>query len=449
MSPEYSKILQNDRAAKLLEAMLQGTIAEIKPQLNPQSELGFSFPTLSQLLNIADKEIRAILESLADEGILKRKFVDKFLRCPQCGSMNIRPVYRCSKCHSGNIIHGRVLEHLLCKFVGTEDEFFLKGRLICPQCKQELQTLGSDYRSLGILYKCRDCTEVFNQPTINWSCFKCSSIADGNKIVEVDAHSYSLNEERRNRLQFELRPKIQLLQFLQGREYEVKENATVKGESGATHIFDLLATRDDGVVVHNLAIGVEIANKPIELDRVFNFDDKAYDAGLFDKLLIAIPELTPEASKFAARQRIKTLESVDLDAFLSSSITPGPSQEVKPERKPFQFKSRSAMVSHLQDIGYEIRANAKVKGRSGANHIIDILAIKDDGIVVYNVAIGIEVADKPIEIEKVFDFDDKSYDSGFLDKVLIAIPGLTRESSQFAQRQRIKVFQAQMLEPSE
>jgi hypothetical protein len=48
-------------------------------------------------------------------------------------------------------------------------------------------------------------------------------------------------------------------------------------------------------------------------------------------------------------------------------------------------------------------------------------------------------------LDKVFDFDDKTYDIGIRDKVFIAVPGLTREARQFAERQRIKVFEAKEL----
>jgi len=444
-----AKAWQNEKTAGLLEAMLRGSIPEIKPQLDPQSELGFSFPTVNQLLDTTDKESMAILESLTKEDILVRKFFDKFLHCPQCRSMNLRPVYCCSKCGSGNIIRGRVLEHGLCKYAGMEDEFFLKGRLVCLKCKQPLHTLGTDYRSLGVLCKCRDCEEIFNQPTIKWRCLKCSSITAGDKITEVDAYSYSLNEEKRNWLEFELKPKSKLIEFLQNRGYEVKENASVKGKSGAEHTFDLLATRDDGIMVHNIAIGIEISAQPIGLSKIFGFDDKAYDTGLYDKVLIAIPGVTEEARQFAARQRIRILESEDLETFLLSTIFPGPTQEreVEMKREPFQFKSRSGLIEYLQNRGYKIKENAIVKGKSGAEHTFDLLATRDDGIVVHNIAIGIESSHKAIGIDKVFDFDDKAYDTGIYDKILIAVPGLSREAMRFAHRQRIKVFEAQALEP--
>jgi predicted RNA-binding Zn-ribbon protein involved in translation (DUF1610 family) len=250
-----------------------------------------------------------MLETLADENILERNFFDKFLYCPQCRSVNLRPLYCCPKCSSGNTIRGRILEHVPCKYVGTEDEFLLKGKLVCPKCWQELHTLDTDYRSLGMLYKCRDCAEIFNQPALRWRCLKCSSITPGDKILELNIYSYSLNEEKRGWLQFELKPKLQLIQFLQERGYEVKENATMRGGSGAKHTFNLLATKDEGVLTHHIAIGVEIARKQVDLERVFDFDDKAYDCGIPDKILIAVPGLTREASRFAQRQRIEVFKA--------------------------------------------------------------------------------------------------------------------------------------------
>jgi hypothetical protein len=76
---------------------------------------------------------------------------------------------------------------------------------------------------------------------------------------------------------------------------------------------------------------------------------------------------------------------------------------------------------------------------------MDILATKDEGIITHRIAIGIERDDKPMGLERVFDFDDKAYDSGILDKVFIAVPGLTKEAMQFARRQGIRVLAVSQL----
>jgi len=442
---EDTVVWEDEKTMKLVAEMLAGNIVDIRPQLDFDKPLGFFYPYVESVLDVKGEEAVSILESLASKDILTSKFFEKLIRCPQCQSVNLRPSTNCPRCGSGNIARGRVLEHFVCKFVGLEDEFVSRGRYICPKCKQELRTIGGDYQSLGLLYKCRDCDNVFNQPMIKWRCLKCSSLAAEDKITEVNIYSYILNESRRSWLEFELQPKPQLIEFLKQRGYEVTEHATMKGRSGAEHIIDILATRDDGVVTYNIAIGVKIAGDEVALSDIFDFDDKAYDIGIHDKILVVVPGLRREAEKFASQQRIKVLEVRDLETVLSSGA-PKPSEEIKKE--PFEFKSKSQLIEYLKRLGYQVEENAEVQGRSGAKHNLDILATKDDGLVIHHIAMGIEAAEKPIELDKVFDFDDKAYDIGILDKVFIAIPGLSREARQFTQRQKIRVFEVKELEPS-
>ena len=442
-SQAVSSMGESEMAMKLVGAMLAAKIVDIKPQLDVTTELGFIYPIVEQTVKVKGQEAVAILESLTERGILKRSFFDRLLRCPRCQSVNLRPSTHCPKCSSGDIVRGRILEHLACNYVGVEDEFAARGRYICPRCKLELRTMGADYQSRGVLRKCRDCGEIFNVPLIKWRCLKCSSLADEDEVGEVNVYSYSLDETKKNWLEFELHSKAQFVEFLRQHGYEVTENARVKGRSGAEHCIDILATRDDGVITHNIAIGVEIARDRIGLDNILDFDVKAYDSGIHDKVLIIIPGLGEEAEKFAIYQRIKVLEPKDLEIMLTGSPQPGP--EIVKE--PFEFKSKSQLIQYLDKQGYRIKENAEVKGRSGAVHNIDILATRNEGIITHRVAIGIEADEKPMGLDRVFDFDDKAYDAGILDKVLIAVPGLTKEARQFAQRQGIRVFEVRQLEP--
>jgi len=436
-------ILKDEEGMKLVSEMLEAKIVDIKPQYDFSTEPGFIYPVVEQTIQVKGKEAVAILESLSDKGILKRSFFDKLLRCPRCQSINLRPSIRCPQCGSGHIVRGRVLEHLACRYVGVEDEFRAGGRYVCPRCKMELRTMGADYQSRGVLRKCRDCGEVFNVPLTNWVCLKCSSISDDDKVDEVSIYSYSLDETKRNWIEFDLQPKAQLLEFLRQHGYKVTENARVNGRSGAEHCIDMVATRDDGLVSHSIAIGIEIAREKVGLDSILDFDVKAYDSGIHDKVLIIIPGLSEEAEKFASYHNIKVLKCEDLDKLPTGGPQPG--REIVKE--PFEFESKSQLMQYLERQGYKVKENAEVKGRSGAAHNIDILATRDEGIIIHRIAIGIEVAEKPLGLDRVFDFDDRAYDAGIMDKVLIAVPRLTREAGQFAERQGIRVFEVGQLEP--
>jgi hypothetical protein len=436
-------VRKNETEMKLVGAMLEAKIVDIKPQLDFTTELGFIYPIVEQSVNAKGTEALEIVESLSDKGILKGSFFDRLLRCPRCRSINLRPSTHCPKCSSGDIVRGRILEHVACGYVGVEDEFTSKGKYICPRCKLELRTIGADYRSRGVLRKCRDCGEIFNVPLLKWRCLKCSSLTNEDEIEEVNIYAYSLDETKRNWLEFELQPKIRFLDFLRRHGYEVTENARLTGRSGAEHGIDILATRDDGVVIHNVAIGVEIARDKIELDRILDFDTKAFDSGIHDKVLIIIPTLGEEAAKFASYHRIKVLEPKDLEILLTGGPQTGP--EIVKE--PFEFQSKSQLIQYLNKLGYRVKEKAEVKGQSGAAHNIDILAIKDEGIITHRIAIGIEENEKPMGLDKVFDFDDSVYDAGIMDKVFVAVPGLTKEARQFAERQGIKTFEVEKIEP--
>ena len=438
-----SSVRKDEREMNLVAAMLEAKIIDIKPQLDFTTELGFIYPVVEQSVNAKGTEVLDIVESLRDKGILKGSFFDRLLRCTRCQSINLRPSTHCPKCSSGDIVRGRILEHVACGYVGVEDEFTAKGKYTCPRCKLELRTIGADYRSRGVLRKCRDCGEIFNVPLLKWRCLKCSSLTNEDEIEEVNIYAYSLDETKRNWLEFELQPKVRFLEFLRRHGYEVTENARVTGRSGAEHSIDILATRNDGVVVHSVAIGVEISRDKIELDRILDFDTKAFDSGIHDKVLIIIPTLGEEAAKFASYHRIKVLEPKDLEILLTGS----PQKGTEVVKEPFEFQSKSQLIQYLNKQGYRVKEKAEVKGQSGAAHKIDILAIKDEGIITHRIAIGIEVDEKPMGLDKVFDFDDSVYDAGIMDKVFIAVPGLTKEARQFAERQGITVFEVEQLEP--
>ena len=83
------------RAIELVTAMLAGHIIDIKPELDFTSELGYAYPFIEETLKSTGPEAVSVLESLASEGILNKDFFDRFLQCPQCRSLNLRPTIHC------------------------------------------------------------------------------------------------------------------------------------------------------------------------------------------------------------------------------------------------------------------------------------------------------------------------------------------------------------------
>ncbi len=433
-------LYQEAKVVDLMGKILTGDVVEIKPTLNLSSKAGFTYTDTEKFLGIAPELVAQVLESLAGENILTKKFSDKIYLCPYCQSANLRPSLRCSKCGSGYIEKARILEHFSCGYSGAEQEFIGTGKYVCPRCKRELRFLGTDYRSLGLKYICGNCKEVFTDPVFKWQCLGCLLLFAENEAKEIPLYTYYLNESQRQWLEFELKPKTRFISYLRNAGYDVAEDASVMGRSGAEHIFDVLARKDDDLCNHILAIDITILEpeKEVGLDKVFSFDDKAYDSGIHDKVFIVADGLGNEAAHFADRQRIKILSAKDLEKLLNS-VKVAPAKKASAE--PFHFENKSQLVRRLRDANYTVKEKAKIWGRSGVEYEMDILSEWDDGIIKHSLAVGVLTAPAEVSLESVALFDTKAYDIGIHDKVLLVAPKLSREAAQFAQRQKIKVIE--------
>ncbi len=426
---------------KLIEELLHNTGLEIKPVLQPDSEVGFSFPTVQELLGTPAPQDLELLERLAKEEILERSYYTTLVSCPRCHSSEIRLGQGCPQCLTWNIRRGRVLEHFNCGNLGLEEEYLNDDRHICPRCHQQMKFLGTDYQSLGISYKCASCQNIFAQPVSTWQCLKCSTFFAEDEADRTPLHSYRLNEAMRRRLEFELGPRTNLVEFLRSQGYQVWENAVADhaSKSGAAHLFDILAQRDDGITIHTIAIDAFIEGTATEvgLEKVFAYDNKAYDLGIHDKMIIAMPRLSPAARQFARRQRIRVFEGEELTSFLDSAMPPP--HRVKRQR--FECHNKDGLLQLLKDAGYHVEENATLPGRSGAQHTFEILASYDDGILNHTIAVGIVEGTGDVGFEAVAVFDARAYDVGVHEKVLLVSPHLSAEARQFADYQRIKVIE--------
>ena len=435
-------VKQDPKAIKLVEEFLAGNLSEIKPNTNIAAGTGFSYPQAESLLGVSTQEAVNTLEFLANEEILGRNIRGNILFCPHCQSPKLKPGLGCPKCGSGNVGKGRVLEHFACRNNSLENDYAIDGKYICPKCKQELRFLGTDYQSLGINYKCRDCGEISKDAASIWQCLQCSKYFPEYTAKETVLYSYHLNAQKKRKMEFELNERPRFVDMLKQRGYDVIESANVNGttKSGAKHLIDILAKRDDGLITYIIGVGILISShgKEVSLADVFTFDNKVYDLGIHDKVLLVVPKLDEEAARYVRQQRIKLLEEKDLQAVLQAPPT---ASQKQPSGKPFVFENKAKLLDHLKNAGYRFEENAKIMGRSGVEHTFDILAFNEDGIITHTLGINILMDKSEVSFNSVTSFDTRAYDVGIHDKLLIACPRLSQEAQQFAKYQRIKVIE--------
>ena len=230
--------------------------------------------------------------------------------------------------------------------------------------------------------------------------------------------------------------RTQIRKYLEQQGYEVTEGAKLLGKSGIEHTFDMLGQRDDGLTNYNIAIGIAAGgDRDIEVGTIFSFANKAYDCGILDRILIAIPALSQETKQLAHKQRIKVIDGEQVGKL----STPAPAQPAKPE-EPVRFETKEGLVKSLANRGYGVKEEARIKGRSGVEYTFDILANSENDQVEHKLAIDFVNGEKEISLEQVMLFDTKAYEIGVDEKVIVVSVELSPGAQQFAQHQQIKVI---------
>jgi len=240
-----------------------------------------------------------------------------------------------------------------------------------------------------------------------------------------------------SQLQIDPELKSQIRDYLAKQGYEITEGAKLVGKSGIEHTFDMLAQRDDGFTTYNIAISITGGgDRETEMDTIFGFANKAYDTGINSRVLIAIPELSQEAKQLAQKQRIKVIGGEQMEALLD--LKPAP--PVKPQ-EPLRFETKDQLMESLGNRGYRVEENAKIPGRSGVEYTFDILAYTNTDQVSHSLGIDFLSEEEEVGLEQVSLFDTKAYEVGIDEKAIVVSPRLSPEAKQFAQHQRIKVFE--------
>jgi general secretion pathway protein E len=236
----------------------------------------------------------------------------------------------------------------------------------------------------------------------------------------------------------EISPELrtQIREYLEQQGYQVTEGAKLLGKAGIEHTFDMLARRDDGFTSYNVAIGIATGgDRETEAGSIFSLANKAYDCGILDRILIAIPELGQDMKQLARKQRIRVIDGERTGQLFNLKSRP----PVRPE-EPVRFGKKADLVKSLADRGYGVREKARVKGRSGIEYTFDILARSKDDQVEHRLAIDFLNGDKEVSLEQVMLFDTKAYEAGVDEKVVVVSADLSPEAEQFARHQQIKIF---------
>jgi len=312
---ERAEVYKNHRSQLILNKFLSGEVTRLDPVYDPKH--GYRYPIVEAIIgdSVAAEEH---LNKLYEMNVLKRELYDKIIHCPSCQSANVSIRYCCPYCESFDIDKSSLIEHIQCGYIDVEERFKKDDKLVCPRCRKELTKPDVNFRKAGTWCKCNDCGKSFDIPVPSHFCRDCRKSFTFEDSTHRNVYSYILNEEvaKEAGLSYILVGPIR--EFLQSRGFEVESPGFLKGKSGASHMFDVAASK--GGVTRNIVV-VDLATSSgdeVSEQSVIAMFAKVYDVAPDKACLIAIPKMSENGRKLADLYKIELIEAKDQNAAMKA-----------------------------------------------------------------------------------------------------------------------------------
>ena len=189
----------NNEEEFFLQQMKDLEIKRVQPKFTPD---GLAFSELASLLTYYEYEqMRALLESLAKKGYVKKINYGTVALCPSCYSPVVMIVLSCPRCGFMKITKKEVVKHRACGYTGYAEDFFDGMDCRCPQCGVLYNPAGyndidpvddSGFTLAESMYECDDCGEVSEKPSVTYNCVKCKTRFHSKDICFENPKGYEI-----------------------------------------------------------------------------------------------------------------------------------------------------------------------------------------------------------------------------------------------------------------
>ncbi|MEM3883222.1 MAG: hypothetical protein QXO23_07580 [Candidatus Methanomethyliaceae archaeon] len=319
-SSYYSAITSDQRLVCLFEHLVR----ENKDVLLPEFDacFGYVYPDIINSCKVSPTESIEVVNKIISLGLGTREYHDQVLRCPYCGSEQIRVYFHCHFCNSTQLYKELLLEHIRDGVIGPISKFKdPTGTLICPSCGSKLSLEGRDYRTVGVWYRCLTCYRQMDLPKITYLCRGCKKEVTAHGLVISSVGRIVINKaaiEEFSRRHLAINP---IVSTLREEGYVVSSPGTLLGKSGVSHPFDVVGVDKSG---NTVAVDVAVSKEPINESVVMNLFVKVLDTNPTNTILVCIPGIQEGAKKLAPLYGIKIVEGTsvsDIMAPLKSIIS--------------------------------------------------------------------------------------------------------------------------------
>ncbi len=310
---------------KLLKHLKGDSKIEFKPSFDSKTGQ-VTFPEAEKTMGVDTKKARALLDFLAEQGILVKEPSDAFYACSNCGSRNLILVSGCPHCGHETMKSGKAIEHLYCGHIDFEDAFVAKDGFKCPKCGRTLKAIGVDYRRTGIYYRCLNCKRLVEKPVQIFACSNCQKRTPFEETRLITVNSYRVNSVAGPAIQKYALDLTTVRDVFEKHGFKTKMDLEVKGRSGVPHRVDILGwytETPDTDEKPDLVLDVLVLKDPLSEESMSAFIMKTIDIGSQNGMIVATPDVTAPASKLASFYGITTRGSgsvSDLPGVISSLL---------------------------------------------------------------------------------------------------------------------------------
>ena len=186
----------NSDTYRLLALLYSRPAALLEPYRNWQNESYYNFPLIDVMFGKTNEA--SLIEELSDRKLVEKShLIDRLRLCPKCNGTHLNYIDVCPNCGAIDIVNQPFLHCFACGHVAPEETFLVQGTLMCPNCRERLRHIGSDYDRPLENYCCHECSHIFIEPGVSCHCMHCGNACDPDTLIPKPIHAYQLTEKGR------------------------------------------------------------------------------------------------------------------------------------------------------------------------------------------------------------------------------------------------------------
>jgi hypothetical protein len=263
-----------------------------EPTIKAGNGGGFQYKELANKLQSFDEQLE-YLKILEEIELVKSKEGIPIIICSHCKKFNFSIRFICNYCKSMDIKSGRAIEHDLCHNIDFEENYLTEDNsLKCTKCYKILKAIGLDYSKINI-FKCQICNGISVDAEQQYICINCGTTNSKTDLLTSNLFEYTINDSKLINLINDLEYLLPIVEELDRLGIKSDYQSTIKGISGTSHSFDLIAFNNNNEPILLLET-IETSNEHIfgnKENLILSFIGKCSDFNIQNKILVVFDEL--------------------------------------------------------------------------------------------------------------------------------------------------------------